>query len=282
MKIWYNYKHIKERDEKMKFLFDKALACATVVCILVGLMGCASVKNTQDMPEATEVPTTVSNVGESTSVTATSSTTVLQTTSSTGVTTIATESTLPSKKTTTKETTATTKKQNIVEVKNDVPYYDQTNYKHVAYGKYGTVSSHGCAIVCISMIASFLKGDGYTPETLAEQFGSYNTKVGSVWELFPDSAEQLDIGYGGMTYDKQKAIRALESGKLVISGQKNSVFSTGGHFILLTGITKDGKIMVNDPYGPNYTKSDYMKKGFAEGFKQSDVLNTGSPFWIYG
>lgn len=40
---------------------------------------------------------------------------------------------------------------------------------------------------------------------------------------------------------------ALSQGKLVVASMGPGTFTRGGHFIVLTGITDDGKIKVNDP-----------------------------------
>ena len=39
--------------------------------------------------------------------------------------------------------------------------------------------------------------------------------------------------------------------------------------------------MVNDPFGPNYVKNDYMKEHFKTGFPQDDVFGEDLSYWIY-
>ena len=83
-----------------------------------------------------------------------------------------------------------------------------------------------------------------------------------------------------MTYDKSEVLKALQNGQLVISATKNGPFSEGGHFILLTGISKNGKIFVNDPFGPNYDQGGKLKDGFKNGFDQDEIFGKGA-FWIF-
>ena len=60
----------------------------------------------------------------------------------------------------------------------------------------------------------------------------------------------------------------------------NSLFTTTQHFIVLTGLTEEGRILVNDPYKPNYDKWD-LKEGFQKGFTQNQLLLGYSGAWIY-
>lgn len=164
-----------------------------------------------------------------------------------------------------------------------VPLYNQRDYPHTPYGDYGTVSSHGCGIACLSMVATYLTGSpDYDIETLAEQFGNYNTEHGSYWILFEDSAEVLGLDFQERTYSWKTVMEALENGQVVIALQGEGLFTSGGHYIVLTGLTEDGKIMVNDPNGNNWNKNRTMRYGFENGFTEEQVKADGGPYWIYG
>jgi hypothetical protein len=41
---------------------------------------------------------------------------------------------------------------------------------------------------------------------------------------------------------------------------------------VLTGLNEEGKIMVSDPYAPNYEKWD-LQRAFVEGYVMPDVLD---------
>lgn len=60
----------------------------------------------------------------------------------------------------------------------------------------------------------------------------------------------------------------------------SSVFTTGQHFIVLTGINEAGKITVNDPNRNNYELWN-LQKSFAEGFREGDILCGYQGAWIY-
>lgn len=163
----------------------------------------------------------------------------------------------------------------------EIPLFNQRDYPDVPYGNYGTVSSHGCGITCVAMAATYITGEYHGPDTLAYQFGNYNTAVGSYWILFEDSAEELGLGSVTQTYSWSKVKQALAEGKPVVSIQDVGLFTSGGHFILLTGINNDGKIMVNDPNGYNYTKNQELIDGFENGFDDNQITRDGSAYWIY-
>lgn len=169
-----------------------------------------------------------------------------------------------------------------------MPRFNQRFYDETPYGNYGTVASHGCGIVCVSMIATYLTDKIHAPEIMAEQFGDYNTSGGSYWILFQDSAEALGLPFvksdspNGEWYDWDTVKEALENGQPVVCLQRAGLFTRGGHYIVLTGITEDGKIMVNDPNGDNWFKNDTMIEGFANGFTERQIRADAVAYWIYG
>lgn len=166
---------------------------------------------------------------------------------------------------------------------NEVPKYNQLDYYNVPYGNYGTVRTHGCGVTCLAMVATYLLDDPtLTPDVLAKQFGHHNTECGSSWTLFTDSAEVLGLGEIKQVNDWTQGVEeALRNGSLVISNQVGGVFTNGGHYILLTGMTEDGKVMVHDPNGASWNSNTYMIDGFKNGFKVTAVSCTSTSYWIY-
>lgn len=59
-------------------------------------------------------------------------------------------------------------------------------------------------------------------------------------------------------------VDALQNGKLIISSQGPGLFTTGGHFIVLTGIDSDGGISVNDPNSGNAVGRGYNDRKFTK------------------
>ena len=167
-----------------------------------------------------------------------------------------------------------------------IPLYNQLDYNS-PYGAYGTVASHGCGITCIAMVTAYYWEEDVSPAWMGRTFGGYNTSEGSLWSVFAGTAPDLGIPFEKQTSSWDEVVQALQDGKPVVSIQnttdyQTSIFTSGGHFILLTGITDNGRILVNDPNGANYYNSS-LSAGFANGFSQADIQRgSGGAYWIYG
>ena len=160
--------------------------------------------------------------------------------------------------------------------RNHVPNYFQTNYPTTRYGS-GTIASSGCSITCVAMVASYMTEHLYSPEELADYFGG---SAYSNIDRLESASDALQLPYRKAA-NWHETLQALKDGKVVIAlVEQDSVFTDSQHFIVLAGMTADGKILVNDPYMPNYAKWD-LQKGFTSGFSESDILCGYSGAWIY-
>ena len=180
-----------------------------------------------------------------------------------------------------KETTTILNKTRTVHQINTIPLLNQCDYPETQYGDYGTIKSHGCGIVSIAMVTSYLTDTFQNPVELAKQFGDYNTPSGSYWNLFEESASYFGIDTPQQTYIWTEVESALKQGQPVICLQSRGLFTSSGHFIVLTGINENGKIIVNDPNGENWEKNQELIEGFKHGFTKEQICDEGGPFWIY-
>jgi len=159
---------------------------------------------------------------------------------------------------------------------NEVPLYLQTDYPDTLYGS-GTIETSGCSIVSLAMVATYLTGHEYLPDELADYFGGRAENNIARLEY---GSEMLQLPYE-KTWYFYDALNALKEGKVVIAlMESTSIFTDSQHFIVLTGITEEGKILVNDSFGPNYDRWD-LKKAFVNGFAEGDILCGFSGAWIY-
>lgn len=161
-------------------------------------------------------------------------------------------------------------------VYNNLPVYFQTDYPDVAYGD-GSLATSGCSMASIAMVASYLTGKTITPDDLARRFrnadGSHVQRMEAVAYIY-DLENSLTFYW----YD---VINALKRGKVVIElvGSK-SPFTSTQHFVVLTGIRPDGRVLAIDSMEPNYSKEE-LEEGFETGFSQ-DILTKGfSGAWIF-
>ena len=158
----------------------------------------------------------------------------------------------------------------------EVPLYFQTDYPEVMYGS-GSVATSGCSVTCLAMVATYLTGHEYYPDELARYFGGRAA----------NNIDRLEYGSTVMQLPFKRAVNihetmeALQEGKIaIVLMESNSLFTTGQHFIILAGLTEDGKIIVNDPNEANYSKWD-LEKAFRYGFEEKDILLGYSGAWIY-
>ncbi len=157
-----------------------------------------------------------------------------------------------------------------------VPLYFQTDYPDNLYGS-GTIASSGCSITSLAMVASYLTGHTYLPDELADYFGGY---VGNNMERLEYASDMLQLPWKKAT-NWHEARKAMQEGCVVIVlMNQNSAFTDSQHFMVLTGLTEDGKVLVNDPYEPNYSRWD-LKDGYANGFSQGYISTGYSGSWIY-
>ena len=157
-----------------------------------------------------------------------------------------------------------------------VPRLFQTDYPYIKYGN-GTIGTSGCSITSLAMGATYLTDHAYRPDELAYHFGSYG--VNNIQRL-EYGCEQMHLAYEKQDNWKD-TLCALKAGKVaIVLENQRSPFTTSQHFIVLAGLTEDGKIIVNDPYGPNY-EDPYLKQGFDHGFGEYDVVSGYSGAWVF-
>lgn len=107
----------------------------------------------------------------------------------------------------------------------------------------------GCGPTTLAMAAYYFTGDpSMNPLSLA-QFAMDNgyryPGNGTAWSFMYDGARQLGLHSQVLPLDEGTMIQALEDGALIICIMGPGNFTTGGHFILLTGY-EDGAFTVND------------------------------------
>ena len=163
-----------------------------------------------------------------------------------------------------------------VTLRNGFPLFLQTDYPNVRYGS-GTMPTSGCSITCIAMVATYLTGHTYYPDELAGYFGGH---VGSNIDRLEYASDMLQLPWQ-RAENWHKALAAMEEGKIaIVLMNSRSPFTQGQHFIVLTGLTEDGKILVNDPSGPNYDNWE-LKAGFENGFHPTTISNGYEGCWLY-
>lgn len=154
----------------------------------------------------------------------------------------------------------------------NVVYWNQGDYKNYYYssdaskctitqGGCATIASHGCGPTSAAIVASSMLQRSVTPIEMTEKVcqaggctssGSYNDTLGKV----------LANNYGlnvKMSNSDQEVIDALGSkNSLVIVLMGKGTFTTGGHYIVLTGVDDNRKVSVADPASRARTETKWF------------------------
>ncbi|WP_243578020.1 C39 family peptidase [Clostridium minihomine] len=173
-----------------------------------------------------------------------------------------------------------------VDGETEVIYYNQADarWANKLYGASGTIKAEACGPTSMAIVISTLTGTNYDPVYMANwsvQNGYRVIGSGSSRALIPGAARAFGLEVSGCSADEpQRIVDALSSGKLVVAIMIKGHFTDSGHFIVLRGVTADGKILVADPF--SYSKS---QKAWDLSIIQNEAgkgRGAGGPFWIIG
>lgn len=158
----------------------------------------------------------------------------------------------------------------------EVPLYFQDDYPDVMYGS-GTVKDSGCSITALAMVASYLTDHEYLPDELARYFGG--TAENNIARL-ENGANAMKLPFV-KPVNWHKTREYLQEGYVaIILMEGRSAFTDSQHFIVVTGITEDGRYLVNDPYSSNYERWD-LQTGFQIGFEEYYMWQGYSGAWVF-
>ncbi len=110
-------------------------------------------------------------------------------------------------------------------------------------------------------------------------------------ELGEDDVSRMDAAISTLrlpvakTEDLEEAATVAGENKLLIlrlesTEETPSIFTEEVHFLLIRGITEDGKFLVNDPSKDN-TEKEALLDGFENGFAPEDILCACTHAWIF-
>lgn len=158
----------------------------------------------------------------------------------------------------------------------ELPLYFQTDYPNDKYAD-GTIADSGCSITALAMVASYLTGHKYLPDELAYYFGGRAENNIARLEY---GSEAMQLPFEARLNFHQ-TIQGLKDGKIAIALMRSdSIFTDNQHFIVLAGYNAEDKIIVYDPYEPNYSQQ-ILKNAFANGFEEGDIQLGFSGGWLY-
>ncbi len=166
----------------------------------------------------------------------------------------------------------------------DVVYFNQTDerWANIMYGRSSTIGEAGCGPTSMAIVISTLLGETHDPVELSEWSVANGYRAegnGSYHALIPAAAEAYGLPVEG-NLDAQGIVNALSDGKLVVVIMAQGHFTTGGHFIVLRGVTSDGKILVADPYSLAKSQQQWDLQIILN--ESNKAYAAGGPYWAIG
>ena len=133
-------------------------------------------------------------------------------------------------------------------IQNHIPVYFQWS-EVWGYASYG---SENIGPTSLSMVATGLTGNtSFTPKYVADMsvnMGYYVDGVGTDWTLMTAGASELGIKSAQLTNWSEDTLKSeLSAGHPIICSMGPGDFTNQGHFIVLSGLTEEGKVLINDP-----------------------------------
>ena len=121
-----------------------------------------------------------------------------------------------------------------------------TTYSGAAFGL------TGCAPTVMAMVYQGLTGNTdlspYDMAELAERDGYMTSEEGTIGSFFTDEASALGLNEHSIDVSEKALKEALQSTEVVVVNFGPGDFTEYGHYVVLTGLTQEGEIIMNDPY----------------------------------
>ena len=165
----------------------------------------------------------------------------------------------------------------------EVIYYNQLDerWADTMYGTSGTIGEAGCGPTAMAIVTSTLTGTPHDPVELSEWSVANGHRCegnGSYHSLIPAAAEAYGLSWESVPRDDPQAmVDALADGTLVVAIMAKGHFTNSGHFIVLRGVTAEGKILVADPASRKRSEQEWDLSIILDEARKGAAA--GGPFW---
>ena len=136
---------------------------------------------------------------------------------------------------------------------NNFKFYSQGWYKDVSYGYGKSIAAAGCGPTAMAMVLSNLLGKEIDPVVVANyamKHGFRYENAGTDEGLFPSIAQAYNVKCVQQSQTTGNIVNSLKQGNLIVAHMGPGTFTSGGHYIVLAGVSPDGsKVYVFDPNG---------------------------------
>lgn len=137
------------------------------------------------------------------------------------------------------------------DINGEFPHFLQWD-KRWGYDTYGEdmIAISGCGPTCVSMVATALTQNiKYSPLYTAE----YAEKAGYIeggstsWRFMSEGAAEFGLSAEELPLDYNTVVNRVAEKQPVIVSVKPGDFTTVGHFIVIYGVTEEGRLKIKDP-----------------------------------
>ena len=164
----------------------------------------------------------------------------------------------------------------------DVTYFCQydSRWAELPFGA-DTIGPYGCGPTAMAIAVASLTDTDTNPALMASwaaEHGYWAPGAGSYLSIVIGTARS----YGLMaetfpSRDVNDLLDALSQGKMLIALMGPGQFTTGGHFILLRGVTMNGQVLIADPNSPENSLASWDPQVILD--ELSLTQSSGSPLW---
>jgi hypothetical protein len=167
----------------------------------------------------------------------------------------------------------------------EVVYFNQLDTRF-AEQSYGTdmIGTHGCGPTALAIVVSSLTDRTVDPAEMAAWSAAnsgWAQEQGSFHSLIPAAARAFGLNVtGDVQATPQAIIDALNEGRLVIALMGRGSFTTTGRFIVLRGVTAEGKILVADPVSLHRSQAEWDFALILNEARRN--ASDGGAFWVIG
>jgi len=133
----------------------------------------------------------------------------------------------------------------------------------------------GCGPTCMSMVDIYLTGDTKkTPAFMgkfAAKHGYAAAGSGTAWSFITEGGRRLGLDATEIPLDQERIDQNLNAGNPIICIMGPGVFTTGGHFIVITK-KENGKYRINDPNSYRNSKKQWIYEEFSDQIRDLWVM----------
>ena len=165
----------------------------------------------------------------------------------------------------------------------DVTYFCQSSdeWKDLPYGT-DTIGPYGCGPTVMAIAVASLTDTDTDPAVMAEwavEHGYWARHSGSYHSIVLGTARSFGLLAEPFTSrEANDVLDALSQGKMLVAMMGAGHFTTGGHFILLRGLTLSGEVLVADPNSLENSLTLWNPQIILD--ELSSARSSGAPLWV--